>query len=131
MTITRNKRGANVAHINERIGARIRLRRQLVGMSQEKLGAALGMAFQQVQKYETGANRISAALLARAAEALDCPVSYFYGQGDEPAEIGMGGPDRQQVVSLLRHFNAIDDAGMRAAVVKLVKTAAGAKDDAA
>jgi len=60
------------------IGGRIRLRRTMLGMSQEKLGEALGLTFQQVQKYERGANRVSASRLQGVAEALDVPVGFFY-----------------------------------------------------
>ena len=59
------------------VGRRIRERRLMLGMSQEKLAEALGMSFQQVQKYEKGANRISAGVLVAAAEALDAPASFF------------------------------------------------------
>lgn len=60
------------------IGNRIRLRRTLMGLSQEKLGEALGLTFQQVQKYERGANRVSASRLHDIARVLDVPVGFFY-----------------------------------------------------
>jgi transcriptional regulator with XRE-family HTH domain len=60
------------------VGARVRLRRTLLGLSQEKLGAALGLTFQQVQKYERGANRIGASRLWQISRALDVPVSFFF-----------------------------------------------------
>ena len=60
------------------VGARVRLRRTLLGMSQEKLGKALGLTFQQVQKYESGANRVSASRLLLIAETLGVPISYFF-----------------------------------------------------
>ncbi len=71
------------------LGARLRLRRLMLGLSQEALGAKLALTFQQVQKYEKGANRISASRLYELAHVLDVPVSYFYeGLDDEgnPAE---------------------------------------------
>ena len=63
---------------NEHIGERIRLRRTLLGLSQSELGKALGLSFQQMQKYERGANTIGAGQLCGIARALDVPVSFFY-----------------------------------------------------
>ena len=60
------------------VGARIRLRRTLMGMSQEKLGDALNITFQQVQKYERGVNRVGASRLFDVSKALDVPISFFY-----------------------------------------------------
>src|SRR6185369_12229274 len=64
--------------IDVHVGSRVRLRRTLLGMSQEKLGEAIGLTFQQVQKYERGANRIGASRLWDLSRVLNCPVSYFY-----------------------------------------------------
>ena len=64
--------------IDRHVGARVRMRRMLIGMSQEKLGEALGLTFQQVQKYEKGANRISASRLQQISEALNTPLAYFF-----------------------------------------------------
>lgn len=64
--------------IDVHVGNRIRMRRQLVGMSQEKLGELLGITFQQVQKYEKGANRISASRLYLSAKVLGVPVQFFF-----------------------------------------------------
>ena len=75
------------------IGTRIRLRRVLLGMSQEKLGEALGLTFQQVQKYERGTNRVSASRLAEIARALDVPIGFFYDDaGGESAGILFNAP---------------------------------------
>ena len=62
------------------VGQRLRVRRMLIGMSQEKLGEAVGLTFQQIQKYERGANRIGASRLYRMAQILGIPVSYFYSE---------------------------------------------------
>jgi len=71
------------------VGARIRLRRRMQGVSQEKLAEALGLTFQQVQKYERGANRVSASKLYEIAAALRAPVSYFFdGLADPASETG-------------------------------------------
>jgi transcriptional regulator with XRE-family HTH domain len=64
--------------IDVHVGNRIRMRRQLIGMSQEKLGELLGITFQQVQKYEKGANRISASRLYYSAKILSVPVQFFF-----------------------------------------------------
>jgi transcriptional regulator with XRE-family HTH domain len=64
--------------IDAQVGNRVRLRRMLVGMSQEKLGECLGLTFQQVQKYEKGVNRIGAGRLYQIAHILGVPISYFY-----------------------------------------------------
>jgi transcriptional regulator with XRE-family HTH domain len=64
--------------IDVHVGARLRLRRTLLGMSQEKLGEAIGLTFQQVQKYERGANRVGASRLYDLSRVLDVPVSFFF-----------------------------------------------------
>lgn len=64
--------------IDAHVGTRVRLRRMLVGMSQERLGELLGLTFQQVQKYEKGVNRIGAGRLFEISDILNVPVSYFY-----------------------------------------------------
>jgi transcriptional regulator with XRE-family HTH domain len=69
--------------IDVHVGSRVRLRRTLLGMSQEKLGEALGLTFQQVQKYERGANRIGASRLYDLSRVLEVPVSYFYEDMDD------------------------------------------------
>jgi transcriptional regulator with XRE-family HTH domain len=74
--------------IDKHVGARLRMRRMLVGMSQEKLGAALDITFQQIQKYEKGANRIGASRLQELARVLQVPPSFFFEgapPGDAPA----------------------------------------------
>jgi transcriptional regulator with XRE-family HTH domain len=64
--------------IDKHVGSRLRMRRLVVGMSQEKLGEALGITFQQIQKYEKGTNRISASRLQLASKVLSVPVDFFY-----------------------------------------------------
>jgi transcriptional regulator with XRE-family HTH domain len=72
------------------VGARIRLRRRMQGVSQEKLADALGLTFQQVQKYERGANRVSASKLYEIAAALHAPVAYFFDGLADPTGDGSG-----------------------------------------
>src|SRR3974390_1258007 len=64
--------------IDRHVGSRVRMRRMMLGMSQEKLGDALGLTFQQVQKYEKGANRIGASRLQQISQILQVPVSFFF-----------------------------------------------------
>ena len=64
--------------IDKHVGSRVRMRRQMLAMSQEKLGNALGLTFQQVQKYEKGMNRIGASRLQQIGEILRVPVSFFF-----------------------------------------------------
>jgi transcriptional regulator with XRE-family HTH domain len=79
------------------VGARIRLRRRMQGVSQEKLAEALGLTFQQVQKYERGANRVSASKLYEIASALRSPVSYFFdGLADPAAEESLAAAPSQE-----------------------------------
>jgi transcriptional regulator with XRE-family HTH domain len=65
-------------HIDLHLGKRLRRRRRLLGLTQQQLASAVGVRFQQIQKYECGANRISAARLWELAEALEVPINYFY-----------------------------------------------------
>src|ERR1700682_1754499 len=73
------------------VGARVRLRRTLLGMSQEKLGDAIGLTFQQVQKYERGANRVGASRLYDLSRVLDVPVSFFFDDMAPPSAPGATG----------------------------------------
>src|SRR5437667_9426334 len=68
--------------IDVHVGSRVRLRRNMLGLSQEKLGTAIGLTFQQVQKYERGANRIGASRLHELSRVLDVPVSFFFDDMD-------------------------------------------------
>jgi len=80
------------------VGNRVRLRRSLLGMSQEQLAAVIGVSFQQVQKYERGTNRISASRLFDVARALEVPISFFFDDSEQAVDaraaegIGMAGP---------------------------------------
>ena len=71
--------------VDSHVGNRVRLRRQLIGMSQEKLGELLGITFQQVQKYEKGSNRVSASRLHMMSKVLNVPIQFFFEGLQEPA----------------------------------------------
>ncbi len=87
---TRKRRGSpETWSVDVHVGKRLKTRRTLLGMSQEKLGEALGLTFQQIQKYEKGSNRISAGTLYRLGQILDVPVSFFF---DLYAEADASGP---------------------------------------
>ncbi|SPU42222.1 transcriptional repressor DicA [Brevundimonas diminuta] len=81
------------AEIDLHLGRRLRRRRRLLGLTQQQLGDRIGIRFQQIQKYECGANRISAARLWELAEALQTPVSYFYDGAGESPDSGQPRPD--------------------------------------
>lgn len=118
--------------VDRHVGSRVRMRRMLIGMSQEKLGEALGITFQQVQKYEKGTNRVSASRLQQIAGVLGVTVSFFYGdQASQNASAGgfaeqqQGGYTADEPTSegwkLVRAFQAIEDAKVRRKVVELVQ----------
>src|SRR3569833_1325283 len=78
--------------IDVHVGTRVRLRRTLLGLSQEKLGEAIGLTFQQVQKYERGANRVGSSRLYDLARVLDVPIAYFF--DEMPSNVQEKSPSR-------------------------------------
>ena len=94
---TSEGRGPNPIDLH--VGARIRMRRRLLGVSQERLAEALGLTFQQVQKYERGANRVSASKLYEIARTLQTPVTYFFDGLADAGEIEHGDVLSEQAVS--------------------------------
>ena len=132
--------------IDVHVGLRIRLRRKELGVSQEKLAEAIGLTFQQVQKYEKGTNRIGASRLQNIATILGVPVEYFFDGKpmDETTpmlDMADGSPDEatyvvdflatSEGVQLNKAFVRIRDARLRRKVVELVKEIAGAPEEAA
>ncbi|MGE5502346.1 MAG: helix-turn-helix domain-containing protein [Ignavibacteriales bacterium] len=113
------------------MGGRIRLRRTLLGLSQTALGARIGLTFQQVQKYEGGANRVSASMLYHIAEALDVPMSFFFDDmgegGGARAGTGLDEPlSRRESLELMRNYGALPDP-LRRDVSALIRTMAQCK----
>jgi transcriptional regulator with XRE-family HTH domain len=95
------------------VGARVRMRRRLAGVSQEKLAEALGLTFQQVQKYERGANRVSASKLYEIAAALQTPVGFFFeGLADPTTPGGREGDGEQDVHDFLMTAEGLELASL-------------------
>ncbi|MGE7416106.1 helix-turn-helix domain-containing protein [Methylobacterium tarhaniae] len=121
--------------VDRHVGHRVRVRRLLIGVSQEKLGDALGVTFQQIQKYEKGTNRISASRLRQIADMLNVPVSFFY-EG-APRQDGARGEEggaepaldhaandvfwTSQDLQLVRAFQRITDHQVRRRIISLVE----------
>jgi transcriptional regulator with XRE-family HTH domain len=118
------------------VGSRVRLRRTLLGMSQEKLGDALGLTFQQVQKYERGANRVGASRLYDLSRVLDVPVSYFFeefgeasaqGASESPSDPYQANPMmKRETLELVRAYLRIADPQIKRRVFELTKALASA-----
>ncbi len=118
------------------VGARVRQRRVLLGMNQTILGLALGMSYQQVQKYESGKNRISSSRLFKLSQVLDVTVEYFF--EDMPAEVATSSPSQRrgkakelpryerdpmttrETLELVRAYYRIEDANVRKLVYQLI-----------
>jgi transcriptional regulator with XRE-family HTH domain len=118
---------------DKHVGSRVRMRRLILGMSQEKLADQLGLTFQQVQKYEKGTNRISASRLQHVCHILDVPVSFFFDQAPGPSGQKGGfaeAPSPAYVndflassdgLALLKAFIGIEDSSLRRSIVRLVE----------
>lgn len=128
--------------IDAHVGARVRLRRTLLGMSQEKLGEAIGLTFQQVQKYERGANRIGASRLFDLSRVLEVPVSFFFDEMPDNAasqsprmmmagvveEIELEAENdpmtKRETLELVRAYYKISDPTVRKRLFELAKSLA-------
>lgn len=129
--------------IDIHVGSRVRLRRMLVGMSQEKLGDKMGLTFQQIQKYEKGANRIGASRLYRLSRILDVPVQFFFEDASrldpEPGQPGFaeGNSENSLIefvnsregLELNRCFVRIADPKIRRRIIDLVRVLSGQELD--
>ena len=129
--------------VDAHVGSRVRLRRMLIGMSQEKLGELLGLTFQQVQKYEKGANRIGASRLFDISSILGVPVQYFFddlpnGRSERVNINGFGEADREPFVmdfvssaeglQLIRSYTKVMDPRVRKRILDLVKSLGGEEE---
>ena len=125
---------------DQHVGARVRMRRIMLAMSQEKLAAALGLTFQQVQKYERGANRMGASRLQQMSHILRVPIEFFFeGAPNASAPHGSDGSALSMAqiddfvsdsdgLRLIRAFMRIDNATLRRRIVMLVQEIAGDDD---
>ncbi len=127
--------------IDIHVGSRLRLRRTLLGLSQEKLGEAVGLTFQQIQKYERGANRIGSSRLYEFSRILDVPVSFFFDDMTEELKTARGSYEvteadlenlesdplaKRETLELVRAYYRIDDPAVRKRVFELTKSLARA-----
>jgi len=139
-----NEKDGRPSPVDIHVGARIRLRRTLLGLSQERLGDALGLTFQQVQKYERGLNRVGASRLFDLSRILDVPISFFYdnmpdqeGYTSSPAsaqrqvtgfaepQAGFGSDEKvnsRETLELIRAYYRITDTAIRKRVFDLMKS---------
>lgn len=128
--------------IDVHVGSRIRLRRTLLGMSQERLGESLGLTFQQVQKYERGVNRVGASRLFDLSRVLDVPISFFFDDMPDSLASSFGGLSsrrssvladaqdpfgddtlsRRETLELVRAYYRITDPAVRKRVFDLIKS---------
>ncbi|HSU06905.1 MAG TPA: helix-turn-helix transcriptional regulator [Acetobacteraceae bacterium] len=126
--------------IDVHVGTRIRLRRTLLGLSQERLGDALGLTFQQVQKYERGVNRVGASRLFDLSRVLDVPISFFFddmpdslsgnssaarravGFNDQQDPFGDDTMSRRETLELVRAYYRVADPALRKKVFELIKS---------
>ncbi|MCH4541148.1 MULTISPECIES: helix-turn-helix domain-containing protein [Brucella/Ochrobactrum group] len=132
-----NKKKPNPIDVH--VGSRIRLRRNMLGLSQEKLGESLGITFQQIQKYEKGTNRVGASRLQAISAILSVPVSFFF--EDAPGSSNQAGfaedneatyvvdfLNSNEGVQLTRAFTKISDPKVRRKIIDLVKSLAADAD---
>ena len=134
---TATEKDERLSNVDIHVGKRIRLRRTLMGLTQERLGEALGLTFQQVQKYERGANRVSASRLLDLSRILEVPINFFY--DDLPSEAGglvnrygfaessldYGASDplaSRETLELVRAYLRITDPSVKKRVYELVKS---------
>jgi len=117
--------------VDKYVGSRVRMRRIMLGMSQEKLGEALGLTFQQIQKYEKGTNRVGASRIQQISEILQVPVSFLF-EGGPSTTAGVVGEGTSTTyvsdflatsegLALTRAFTRISDAKLRRSIVDLVE----------
>src|SRR5436190_4866273 len=124
--------------IDVQVGSRVRLRRNMLGLSQEKLGESIGLTFQQVQKYERGANRIGASRLHELSRVMDVPVSFFFDDVDpvrapaipggfsEPAAEALESDPlrKRETIELVEAYYTIEDAAVRRRLFELARALA-------
>jgi transcriptional regulator with XRE-family HTH domain len=128
--------------IDAHVGSRVRLRRTLLGLSQQKLGSSLGLTFQQIQKYERGTNRIGASRLFELSKILNVPMSFFFEDiksRDSSGRHHLADPEskfehqflsRRETLELVRAYYRITDSEIRKRVFEVVKSIANRDEEA-
>ncbi len=131
--------------VDVHVGARVRMRRKLLGMTQTGLGDALGLTFQQVQKYESGRNRIGSSRLFKLSQVFDVSVNHFFedmpadvaasppatkgrGRAKKPPSYGLHPMVKRETLEFVRAYYKIEDAGVRKGVYQLIKGVAADAD---
>jgi transcriptional regulator with XRE-family HTH domain len=141
-------RGTGMPHpVDVHVGARVRQRRTLLGMTQTTLGKAIGLTFQQVQKYERGANRIGSSRLFDLSRVLEVPIEYFFGdmpaevvrslagkrrsRADQPPSYDLNPIAKRETLELVRAYYRITDSKVRKRLFELTKAlgAAASRSD--
>lgn len=137
MSETSRKTKGKPSSVDIHVGKRLRMRRTILGITQEKLADALGVTFQQVQKYERGTNRVSAGKLYELSKVLETSISYFYEGMGKSANILGGLSDNQQdgfesedimqkkeTLDLVRIYYSVEDPKKRKELLNIVKSMA-------
>lgn len=114
--------------VDRQVGERMRRRRILLGLTQDQVADALGISYQQIQKYETGANRISAGRLAQIAEVLEVLPGWFFGI---PEAADAPGSSSRAVIELVRNFSRIEDERVRTHLMALIRSLSGGAESEA
>ena len=127
--------------VDVHVGSRLRMRRTLLGLSQQKLGGKLGLTFQQVQKYERGANRIGASRLFELSKILDVPPSFFFEEmptGGASVQAGLAEPEdsfehqflgKRETLELVRAYYKITSLEVRKRIFDVIKAVAAEEED--
>lgn len=140
MTVQKRKTKGTPDPVDVHVGQRLKVRRSLLGLSQERLGKSIDLTFQQIQKYEQGMNRISAGRLYQFSKILQVPVSYFFDnfQGARTAAAGLSDNEQsnfiddsvmndKETLELVRTFTSIKDPEVRKNALRLLKSIAEQK----
>lgn len=111
------------ASIDKLIGEKIRLRRLMMGLTQDQLAEALSLSYQQIQKYETGANRVSAGRLYQIADLLDTDIGTFFPDCVNENDVSHSAENAsaRHVIELVRRFSSIENHRVRAGIMSLVR----------
>jgi len=135
---------SNPHPVDVHVGKRLRLKRTIMGLSQEAIGKAIGVTFQQIQKYERGINRMGASRLYEFAKSLSVPVSYFFeGYGDELTEdsavYGMAEGEApafehenvssRETMDIMRAYYKVKNPAVRKRIIELIKAVAEDQDE--